>query len=212
MQIHRNEITTGLLVLASAGILLGVLAVLAAPGLVKHIKTYKIYYDNAGGIRPGAPVLLAGREIGKVTKMESPVPLSERPPGHLEDEVAIEVEVDGKAQIYRNVTVDLTQQSLMGQQVIDFVHGDPATGVAPDRAEFAGERVPDVSEAVSKQLQQLMGPGSDLAETLRNAHLLMDTLNHSQIKQTIQNAEQMTDTLKREPWRLLWPSTKKYGE
>jgi len=38
----------------------------------------------------------------------------------------------------------------------------------------------------------------------------METLNNSQIPQVIKNTEQFTDTLKREPWRLLWPSTKSY--
>lgn len=212
MQIHKNEITTGVLVLLSAAILLSVLATLGAPGLIKPLNVYKIYYDNAGGIRPGAPVLLAGREIGKVSRMESPIPPEMRPPGHPEDEVVIEVEVDRKAQIYLNATVHLTQQTLMGQQVIDFVHGDPSSGLAPNHAEFTGERVPDLSESVSNQIKQLAGPGSDLAETLRNAHIFMDTLNHSKVKETIQNAEQMTDTLKREPWRLIWPGTKTYGD
>jgi phospholipid/cholesterol/gamma-HCH transport system substrate-binding protein len=212
MQIHKNEVTTGLLVIVSTAILLGVLVVLGAPGLIKPLNTYRIYYDNAGGIRPGAPVLLAGREIGKVAKMESPIAPEDRPPGHPEDEVAIEVQVDRKAEVYRSVTVHLTQQTLMGQEVIDFVHGDPASGLAPNRTEFSGERVPDLSESVSNQVKQLTGPGSDLAETLRNAHMFMDTLNHSQIKETIQNAQQMTDTLKREPWRLIWPSTKSYGD
>ena len=212
MQIHKNEITTGILVLVSAAILLSVLAVLGAPGLIKPLNSYRIYYDNAGGIRPGAPVLLAGREIGKVTKMESPIPTDKRPTGHPDYEVAIEVQVDRKAEIYRNVTVLLTQQTLMGQQVIDFVHGEEASGLAPNHNEFSGERVPDLSESVSNQVKQLTGPGSDLAETLRNAHIFMDTLNHSQIKETIQNAEQMTDTLKREPWRLIWPSTKDYSD
>ena len=32
------------------------------------------------------------------------------------------------------------------------------------------------------------------------------------INQTIRNAEQFTDTIKRQPWRLIWPSTKKYPE
>ncbi len=81
MQIHKNETATGLLVIVSALILFGVLVVLGAPGLIKPLNTYRIYYDNAGGIRPGAPVLLAGREIGKVTKMESPIALANRPPG-----------------------------------------------------------------------------------------------------------------------------------
>jgi hypothetical protein len=193
MQIHKNEVTTGILVLVSGAILIGVLAVLGAPGLIKPLNTYKIYYDNAGGIRPGGPVMLAGREIGKVTRMESPVAPENRPPSHPDFEVAIEVQVERKAQIYQNVTVHLTQQTLMGQQVIDFVHGDPSSGLAPNHAEFAGERVPDLSEAVSKQMKQLTGPGSNLSETLHNA-------------------EQMTDTLKREPWRLIWPSKKEYGD
>jgi hypothetical protein len=40
----------------------------------------------------------------------------------------------------------------------------------------------------------------------------METLNHSKVHAVIENAAQMTDTLKREPWRLIWPSTKKYPE
>lgn len=212
MKIHRNEVATGILVLVSGAVLIGVLALLGTPGLIKPLNTYTIYYDNAGGIRPGAPVLLAGREIGKVSKMKSPIPPDKRPPGHPEDEVSIEVQVDSKAEVYQNATVHLTQQTLMGQQVIDFIHGDPASGLAPNYAEFSGERVPDLSESVSNQVKQLTGPGSDLAETLRNAHIFMDTLNHSQVKETIDNAEQMTDTLKREPWRLIWPSTKSYGD
>ena len=211
MQIHKNEVTTGILVLVSGAVLIGVLALLGAPGLIKPLNTYRIYYDNAGGVRPGAPVLLAGREIGKVTRMESPVPMDNRPAGHPEDEVVIDVQVDRKAEIYRTVEVRLTQQTLMGQQVIDFVHGDPNSGVAPNKTEFVGERVPDLSESVSNEVKRLTGPGSDLAETLRNAHIFMDTLNHSQIKETIENAKDMTDTLKREPWRLIWPSTKDYG-
>ncbi len=212
MKIQKNEITTGLLVLAAAAVLISVLAVLGAPGLIKPLNRYKVYYDNASGIRPGAPVLLAGREIGKVVKMDSPIEPGKGPEGHPEFEVAIVVEVERSAKIYQKVTVRLVQQSLMGQQVIDFVHGDPSSGLAPNKMEFAGERVPDLSESVSNQIKQLTGPGSDLAETLKNAKAFMETLNHSQIKETIRNAEQMTDTLKREPWRLFWPSTKDYDQ
>jgi ABC-type transporter Mla subunit MlaD len=207
MQIHKNEITTGILVLATLGILIAVLAVIGMPGLVKPINTYRVYYDNANGIRPGAPVLLAGREIGKVTALKSPVPLENRPTGHPDDEVAIDVQVDRSAQVYRSITVRLTQQGLMGQQVIDFVHGDVTSGLADNHAEFVGERVPDLTESVDENLKRLTGPGSDLSETLKNARTFMEKLNNSQV---INNAEQFTDTVKREPWRLIWPSTKEY--
>jgi len=210
MQIHKNEITTGILVLVTFGVLITVLVVIGMPGVIKPLNTYRIYYDNANGIRPGAPVLLAGREIGKVTALQSPVPLEKRPAGHPDFEVAIDVQVERKAEVYHTVTVHLTQQGLMGQMVIDFVQGDASTGLAENHTEFVGERVPDISEAVSDNMKRLTGPGSDLALTIKNAKTFMETLNHSQIPQVIKNTEQFTDTLKREPWRLFWPGTKSY--
>jgi len=210
MQIHKNEITTGLLVVVTFAILIAALIVIGMPGVLHPTHTYRIYYDNAEGIRPGDPVLLAGRTIGKVTHLNSPIPWDKRPPGHLDYEVSIDVRVSKAAKIYRNVTVHLKQQGLMGQQVIDFVHGDERTGLAEDRTEFVGERTPDISESVSNNIERLTGPDSDLALTIKSAKTFMDTLNNSQIPQVISNTAQLTDTLKRQPWRLLWPSTKTY--
>src|SRR6476469_2152341 len=73
MRLQRNEILTGLLVLATIAVLTGVLILLGAPGLFRPLVTYKIYMDNASGIKEGAPVLLAGRKIGQVDKLYSPV-------------------------------------------------------------------------------------------------------------------------------------------
>jgi len=50
-------------------------------GINGQVRGY-LYYDNASGIRPGTPVLLAGREIGKVTQLYSPVRLEMRPKNH----------------------------------------------------------------------------------------------------------------------------------
>ena len=73
MQLQRNEILTGLLVLATVAVLTGILILLGAPGLFRPLVTYRIYMDNAAGIKLGAPVLLAGRKIGQVEKLYSPV-------------------------------------------------------------------------------------------------------------------------------------------
>jgi len=245
MQIRQNEVTTGLLVLVTFGIFIVILAIIGRPGLLKPLNTYRIYFDNAEGVRPGAPVLLAGREIGKVLSLKSPIPLSKRPKGHPEDEVSVDVQVSRDAKIYHNVTVHLTQQSLMGQEIIDFVHGDESSGLAKNRTEFTGNRVPDISEAVADNMNRLTGPDSDLAHTiqnvkrltepdseltlaianfehltgpdadlsltLKNTKIFMETLNGSNVRQVIDNTQQLTDTLKREPWRLIWPSTKSYS-
>jgi ABC-type transporter Mla subunit MlaD len=73
MQLQRNEILTGLLVLVTVAILTGILILLGAPGLFRPLVTYRIFLDNAAGIKLGAPVLLAGRKIGQVEKLYSPV-------------------------------------------------------------------------------------------------------------------------------------------
>src|SRR6266508_4002861 len=73
MQLQRNEIMTGLLVIGTIAVVAFLLVLLGAPGLFRPLVTYKIYFDNAVGIKQGAPVMLAGRKIGQVQKLFSPV-------------------------------------------------------------------------------------------------------------------------------------------
>ena len=94
----------------------------------------------------------------------------------------------------------------MGQQVIDFVRGDVNAGLAENHTEFVGDRVPDITESVNENLKRLTGPESDLALAIKNTKTFVEMLNKSPIPQVIENAEQLTNVLKKEPWRLLWPS------
>ena len=73
MQLQKNEILTGLLVIGTIAVVAFLLVLLGAPGLFRPLVTYKIYYDNAAGLKQGAPVMLAGRKIGQVQKLFSPV-------------------------------------------------------------------------------------------------------------------------------------------
>jgi phospholipid/cholesterol/gamma-HCH transport system substrate-binding protein len=130
MQIRREEIRTGLLVVVSITILTAVLLAIGAPGVFRPTNTYRIYFDNAAGLNQGAPVLLAGRRIGQVTSLISPVPMSERPKGFENDETLVQVEVDRSAEIYNKVQVHMVQTSLLGQPVIDFTNGDETSGLA----------------------------------------------------------------------------------
>ena len=73
MQLQRNEILTGLLVVGTIGVIAFLLVLLGAPGLFRPLVTYGVYFDNAAGIKPGAVVMLAGRKIGQVQKLYSPL-------------------------------------------------------------------------------------------------------------------------------------------
>ena len=79
MQILRNEVRTGLMVLLTLGLVVGVVLYISSPGLFRPLKSFLVYFDNAAGIKPGAAVMLAGRKIGTVADIQSPVPLNDRP-------------------------------------------------------------------------------------------------------------------------------------
>jgi len=308
MAVIRNELRTGLLVAITAAVLAAALIYLEAPGLAGERRIYRIYFDNAGGINAGAPVMLAGRKIGQVSRLLSPIPEAQRPRPDLA--VIVEVAVDRNALIYRREHVTMLQFSLLGEQVIDFTKGDEASGRATADTAFIGERqlgMADVGQKLldkldpvvgsatlamkdlqktSSQLAEITQQGSDLvlaianfrqfgdqlvslsgsdgsiqhtfdnlkeitgkesplANALANAEKFTGDLKDNKdigvslrnfrqasenlssttrglkcrvrsigpgIDQTVHNAEQFTDTIKRQPWRLIWPSTKKYPE
>lgn len=173
MNISRNEIRTGLLVVLSLAVLVAVLIYLGAPGVFTPQHTYRIYFDNASGIKPGAQVLLAGRKIGLVRKLYSPVPEKERPTPKME--TLIEVEVARSAQVFKKVKVQIVQPSLLGESVIDFSSGEESSGLAENGAKFLGERpggladaVPTILDKIEPVLNKLTGTLDSLQKTSDN--------------------------------------------
>lgn len=204
MQIRREEIRTGLLVVASLAIVTGVLLAIGAPGVFKATNTYRIYLDNAAGLNQGAPVMLAGRKIGQVTNLFSPVPMSDRPEGYKGYETLVQVQVDRSAQIYNKVAVHMLSTSLLGQEIIDFSNGDETSKLAPDGSYFIGIRSKDFAEAISdavnviqetvvpvaKQAQETM---KELSATADNLKLL--TAPGSNVDQAVVHFRQFGDNL-----------------
>ncbi|MDB6140608.1 MAG: Mammalian cell entry related domain protein [Verrucomicrobiaceae bacterium] len=316
MTVERNEIRTGLLVVLTLAAFVAVVIYLGSPGVFVPEKTYRVYFDNAAALKPGAEVLLAGRKIGRVKRVSSPVPEKERPDPKLE--ALVEVHVDASALLYQRVKVVMAQPSLLGELMIDFTNGEEASGLAPDKFAFIGERPKSLSDAVPTvlnkidpvlqnatatfaslqktadnltkitgensdlpkafsqfrqvgtnlarltsdegslhrslanveqmtgpegklgktmgNLQTLTGDDGPLAKTLANAEHFTDNLTKnkdlgptfSNFRQTSErlndmmkklspqfttigsNLEAASETVKTQPWRLIWPSTKKY--
>jgi len=306
MQLRRNEIMTGLLVLSTVAVLTFILIMLGAPGLFRPLVVYKLYFDNAAGIKLGAPVLLAGRKVGQVKSLTSPVSREEAAhaveaagnlgtvtgPGRTDPgalprfEVRIDIEVDRTAVVYKNSNVRLLTLGLLGETAIDISGGNDHSGRAQAGQVFAGNRVPDFSEAIAKllgivgpvateatatlktlqstaanlskitddnspltqglgqfkifteHLNELTAPDSSLSKSLAHIEDLSNQLTKNDnitvtlanfrdsseklkaaldslspdLKETISNTKDFTATLRAQPWRLIWPSTKKYPE
>jgi ABC-type transporter Mla subunit MlaD len=202
MQLRRNEILTGLLVLATVVALTGILILLGAPGLFKPLVTYKIYLDNAAGIKLGAPVLLAGRKIGQVERLNSPVAQEEaqraqatadsvRPPAPAvtptpvsnrpKYEVRVDVRVEKAAGVYKDARARLITLGLLGETAIDFTAGNETSGRAEDGQTFAGDRVPDFGESIARMLEIVQPVATEAQATLKD------------LQTTAQNLSRITD-------------------
>src|SRR3989442_8571518 len=202
MQLQKNEIMTGLLVVGTVAVLVFVLVLLGAPGLFRPLVTYKIYVDNAAGIKQGAVVMLAGRKIGQVQKLFSPVsreeerraeeaaaafappetnPTPSPTPGTPKYEARIDVQVDRNAVVYRDARTRLMQLGLLGDMAIDITQGTEASGRARDGEIFAGERTPDLGEAAAKMLEVIKPVAAEATNTMKD------------LQQTAQNLNRLTD-------------------
>lgn len=308
MQVIRSEIRTGLLVLITIGALVALVLYIGAPGVFKKLNTYYVRVDNAAGIKAGAPVNLAGRKVGQIIDLRSPVPLRERPADKQNYEVLITIRVEADAPLYKMCRTRMVAYGLLSELVIDFTNGDESSGRAENGYIFIGERDAGLAELAPKVLDKLepllvsgretlselkmaatnigsiTAEGSefnlalnrfhalgdnlanltdpkgtlttslnrsmaslnrsmtsvekitsdlnsgdlkvtlanfrsasvDLKGVVRNANNAVLSLNNTvgelgpQLLSTGKNAAQFTDTIKRQPWRIIWPSTKKY--
>lgn len=210
MRLRRNEIQTGLFVLITFAGLFLLYVRLGAKGMIEDRKAYQVFIDNAVGMRTGATVQLAGRKIGEVIALDSPVAKKDRPADHPEFEVLITLEVEEKARIYNDVEVLIQQGGLLGDAVVDFRNGDEDSGAAAPGTRFNGRRAIGASEAISSA-------ATSAEITLKEAQKTLSILNglagsKGSLRSASDNINQMTDTLKREPWRLLWKNKKEYDE
>jgi ABC-type transporter Mla subunit MlaD len=170
MQILRSEIRTGILVILTVGLLVGIVLYLSAPGLFRPIVRYRVFFDDAAAIKPGANVTLAGRKIGTVDFIQSPVPISDRPPGKPNYEAVITVQVSADAQIYKENAVTMRSFGLLAEPVIDFTQGNPKSGLAVNGDSFVGVRSPDLGEVgptIVQELEPMLKQATDTLVELR---------------------------------------------
>jgi ABC-type transporter Mla subunit MlaD len=204
MRRHGHETLTGLFVLATLAVVVGVVMALTAPGVVHKQNTYYVFFDNAGGIEPGIDVLLAGRHVGQVVSLRSPVPVAERPEGYKDLEALVEVRVTKNERIYNSVTVRMQPYGLLGLELIDFVNGDETSGLAPSGTKFVGSRVAGLNDATEQMTSRL----AELKTSIENINEL--TAAGGDLSASAANARGFTAKIREQPWRLVWPTKKKH--
>ena len=155
-QLKWSQLKVGLTVLA-ASITLGILILLMSGtgGIFTHKILLKSYFDNAGGLREGAPVRLQGVDIGNVTKIRVvPDPSLKLTPV----EVLMKVNTKYHASLRRDSTTTLSTAGVLGETYLDI---DSAQARGPEAQEGdilptrEAPQIEDVVRASQSTLQNL---------------------------------------------------------
>lgn len=143
-QVRWAELRVGITVLVAA-VIFGFVVFLmtGTTGLFTKKINLKAYFENAEGLREGAPVSLQGVEIGNVTKLSID---PKRPAAPVE--VTMKVTTRYSASLRKNSVAVLSTKGALGETYVDITGGDPKQRAAEDWDELPTESRPGLQDMV----------------------------------------------------------------
>jgi len=154
-QVRWAELRVGITVLAAV-IIFGAVVFLmtGTQGLFGKKIHLKAYFQNAEGLREGAPVSLQGVEIGNVTRLAI---VSDRPTSPVE--VIMRVTTRYSANLRKNSVAVLSTKGALGETYVDITGGDPKQREARNWDELPTEERPGLQDVVRSSQDALQGLG-----------------------------------------------------
>lgn len=169
-EIQWSQLRVGALVLAATAVLVGLIFLMSGTtgGLFARKLTLRCYFENAAGLKNGAPVTLEGVVIGNVIKVRvvpdrnpTPVEVTLR----MGEEYAHDLHTDSAAQI--------VQAGVLGDSYID-IDSTHASGPPPaDRAELKTSGSPSIQDVIRTSSVSI----DEIHALTLKVEKLVDTLN-----------------------------------
>jgi len=164
---RRTSLTVGLFALAAlAAFVGGVLSLTAERGFWRPRYRLVAYFGDVQGLAQGAPVRLAGKDVGTIESVEF-VPLgADKPP------IRVELSIDSSVQdrIRSDSQATIGTIGLLGDRYIDVSLGTPAANVLPEGAELRSATPLDIADVMAKGTQAL----DSVAQLAANANQVVD--------------------------------------
>jgi phospholipid/cholesterol/gamma-HCH transport system substrate-binding protein len=169
-EIQWSQLRVGSLVLVAMVVLVGLIFLLSrsSGGLFAPKISFRSYFDNAAGLKNGAPVTLEGVTIGnviaiKIVAARNPTPV----------EVTMRVGEQYLHDLHTDSTTQIAQAGVLGDSYID-IDSTRASGPQPsNHAELKATQAPTIQSVISRS----QGSIDDLSTLLRKAQILIDSLN-----------------------------------
>lgn len=169
-EIQWSQLRVGALVLAAMAVLIGIILLMSgnSGGLFAHKIVLRAYFENASGIKAGAPVTLQGVTIGNVVHVRV---VPER--GQTPVEVTLRVGHEALYALHTDSTASIAQAGALGDSFLD-IDSVGATGPPPaNNAELRAVESPDIQSVIrSSELSM-----EQITTLVRKVDVLIDTLN-----------------------------------
>jgi phospholipid/cholesterol/gamma-HCH transport system substrate-binding protein len=164
---RRTSLTVGLFALAALGAFaVGVLSLTGERGPFRPRYRLVAYFNDVQGLAPGAPVRLAGKDVGTVESVAFSPLGSDKPP------IRVELSIDASVQdrIRGDSQATIGTIGLLGDRYIDVSLGTLAANVLPKGAELRSASPLDIADVVAKGTQAL----DSVASLAANANQVVD--------------------------------------
>ena len=164
-QLKWSQLKVGITVVV-ASITLGVLILLMSGtgGLFTRKLTLKSYFDNAGGLRIGAPVRLSGVDIGNVASIRIVSDLDKK---LTPVEVMMKVNTKYHENLRRDSVTSLSTAGVLGETYIDIDSSQASGPEAHDGDRLATRDTPDIQDVVRSSQSTLQNLDALLKRTDR---------------------------------------------
>jgi phospholipid/cholesterol/gamma-HCH transport system substrate-binding protein len=228
MSYSASEVKSGFFILFTIAALLVMTFVVG--GLRGGEKSeYQVRFGYVGGLERGAPVYFAGREVGKVTRLE--IENGEERP------IVITVEIPKGVIVRVDSPVYIDTLGMMGEKLVEVGPGTKSQPVLQPGAELAGEDPIPMHEMIGK-LNTLSNEMVEMSDSLnplivslndlmqKNSQTIQELLGHmngttkglsrilngnqeqiskiiANLEATSSNVRDLTADLKNRPWRLV---------
>jgi phospholipid/cholesterol/gamma-HCH transport system substrate-binding protein len=169
-EIQWSQLRVGVLVLSAMAVLIGLIFLMSGSsgGLFARKLVLRSYFENAAGLKDGAPVTLEGVTIGNVTRIRV---VPERNP--MPVEVTMQVSHKYEPALHSDSTTSIAQAGVLGDSYVD-ISSAHASGPQPvNNAELKATGAPTIQDVIRTS----EGSIEQVTTLMRKVETLVDTLN-----------------------------------
>ena len=169
-EIQWSQLRVGALVVAAMAVLVVLIFLMSGSsgGLFSHKLKLRSYFENASGVKVGAPVTLEGVTIGNVTHVRvvparNPFPV----------EVSMQVGEEFISALHANSTASIAQAGVLGDSYVDISSAHASGPPPPQNAELKATGSPSIQDVIRTSEDSI----AEVTSLLKKTETLMDTLN-----------------------------------